>query len=164
MVAKSNIYFKKAILVSVGGLLIGSMVINGEIILATIMRAVETVIGIFQNKIIVVSNIYNLMIASASTSAILIQRNRENMGVRKERSKWEIIEDMLKVLVEEKKSKKTRIMQRACLDWRNFQRYFGFLLEGGFIAKSNPEMGSYELTQKGNELLKRLKYVDEILH
>lgn len=86
------------------------------------------------------------------------------MGVRKERSRWEIIADILNVIVIEKNCKKTRIMQKACLDWRNFQRYFDFLLGGEFIAKCNkPDAGSYEITEKGRELLKRLKEVDEIL-
>ncbi len=86
------------------------------------------------------------------------------MGMRKDRSRWEIIEDMLKVLVEEKKSKKTRIMQKACLDFRNFQRYFSFLLEESFIVHcKNPETESYELTDKGYELLRRIKSVKEIL-
>ncbi len=87
------------------------------------------------------------------------------MGVRTERSRWEIIRDMLTVLTEDKKSKKTRIMQRAYLDWRNFKRYFNFLLEEGFITKcDNSELENYELTERGKELLKRLKIVGEMLH
>ena len=84
------------------------------------------------------------------------------MGVRTERSKWEIIQDMLTVLTEDKKSKKTRIMQRAYLDWRNFRKYFNLLLEKGFIAESNSAAGSYEITEKGLELLERLRNVEEI--
>ncbi len=85
--------------------------------------------------------------------------------MRTERSRWEIIGDMLEVLTEEKRSKKTRIMQRACLDWRNFGRYFDFLLDEDFIRKcDNPELGIYELTEKGKELLRRLKGVGEMLH
>ncbi len=84
--------------------------------------------------------------------------------MRKERSRWEIIEDMLKVLIEEKKMKKTRIMQRACLNWRDLQKYFDFLLEEGFITECmNPGKGNYEISEKGRELLKRLKNVEEIL-
>ena len=86
------------------------------------------------------------------------------MRLRKERSKWEIVHDMLKVVLEENRPKKTRIMQRACLDWRNFQRYFKFLTEEKFIQEvNNPEKGSYELSAKGQELFNRLKYVDDML-
>jgi len=82
--------------------------------------------------------------------------------MRKERSRWEIIEDMLSVLMEEKRIKKTRLMQRACLNWRDLQRYFDFLVEESFIAEcGNP--GGYELTERGKELLKRLRDVDDIL-
>ncbi|VVB92747.1 Winged helix-turn-helix [uncultured archaeon] len=109
-------------------------------------------------------NLSGLTIVGAST-ALDKQKNRGNRGVRTERSRWEIIRDMLTVLTEDKKSKKTRIMQRACLDWRNFQRYFNFLLEEKFVTKcDNPEPESYELTENGKELLKRLKVVGEMLH
>jgi predicted transcriptional regulator len=55
------------------------------------------------------------------------------------RSRWEISYDILEATSEEEKAhggkaKKTRIMQGAHLDWRNFQRYFDFLLEHRFIA------------------------------
>ena len=108
-----------------------------------------------------------VIIAGLSPGAIMInQRSRENMGLTKERGRWEIIEDMLIVLTDEKKSKKTRIMQKAYLDWRNFQRYFDFLLEEGFISKYNGPLGEgyYEMTEKGKELLKRLRNVKDILH
>lgn len=85
------------------------------------------------------------------------------MGLRKERSRWEIIHDILAVALEEKKAKKTRIMQRACLDWRNFKRYYGFLIEENLLANCNPEKDCYVLTEKGKDLLKRLKEVDELL-
>ncbi len=98
-------------------------------------------------------------------SLMIHQRSGGSKGVRNERSRWEIIRDMLTVLTEDKKSKKTRIMQRACLDWRNFQRYFNFLLEEDFIKEcDNPELGIYELTESGKELLRRLKVVGEMLH
>jgi len=80
----------------------------------------------------------------------------------KERSRWEIIHDILKATMEEKGSRKTRIMQKAYLDWRNFQRYFDFLLEQGYIA-DNQEMKSYEPTEKGKELFSRLSEVRDIL-
>lgn len=85
-------------------------------------------------------------------------------GKRKNRSKWEIICNLLNFTQHEGNAKKTRIMQRACLDWRNFQRHFEFLLEGGFISELNPELGNYAITEKGKELLKRLKEVEEVLN
>jgi predicted transcriptional regulator len=81
---------------------------------------------------------------------------------KRERSRWEIILEILRILQEETKTKKTRIMQKACLDWRNFERYFAFLLEQGYVVKSNPD-ARYELTDKGKELLGKLKEVKELL-
>jgi predicted transcriptional regulator len=85
------------------------------------------------------------------------------MGSGKKRNRWEIIQDVLKVMLDEKKANKTRIMQRACLDWRIFQKYFDFLLEEGFIARCSVEVGKYELADKGRNLLERLKDVDNML-
>ncbi len=85
------------------------------------------------------------------------------MGLRKERSRWEIIHDLLQVALDEKKAKKTRIMQRACLDWRNFKRYHDYLTEEGLLANCNPEPECYVITDKGKEVLNKLKEVDEIL-
>ena len=80
----------------------------------------------------------------------------------KKRSRWELIYDVLKVTLEERNAKKTRIMQRAYLDWRNFQKYFNLLLERGLIAKCDDAADCYEITKKGEQLLERLKDVDEI--
>ncbi len=159
---------KEIFYIGIGGPIIISAMIHAgydAVIPATITKAFEIATGISQINIIG-SNISNLVIVGVSPSAALVyQKNRKNMGVRTERSRWEIIRDMLTVLTEDKKSKKTRIMQRACLDWRNFQRYFNFLLEEGFIKEcDNPELGIYELTENGKELLKRLKVVGEMLH
>ncbi len=106
-----------------------------------------------------------VIVASASPGTVLIhQKNKENGAVRKDRSRFEIIEDVLAVLTEETSVKKTRIMQRACLNERDLQRYFDFLAKENFIAESNnPGTGSYGITEKGKELLKRLKSVKEIL-
>ena len=82
------------------------------------------------------------------------------------RSRWEIILDILKVTFEgEGRAKKTRIMQYAYLDWRNFQRHFGFLQENGFISDHNdPKEGtSYYLTEKGIDLMGRLNAVQKML-
>ncbi len=93
----------------------------------------------------------------------------EEVELKQERSKWDIIHDMLKAIQEEDGAKKTHIMQRASLDWRLFKKYFKFLSEEGLIAKSTLEMhhGSgeyYVLPEKGRELLKKLKEVKGILN
>jgi predicted transcriptional regulator len=80
-----------------------------------------------------------------------------------ERSKWEIILDILEVIRAEEKAKKTRIMYMAYLDWRNFKRHFNFLLEEGYIMKCNPDNECYKITENGDNLLKKLKEVHEIL-
>jgi len=82
----------------------------------------------------------------------------------KGRSRWEIILNMLYVIKIEKKIKKTRLMQKAHLDWRNFKKYFDYLLEKKFISESNPDVNSYSLTEDGIELLDRLKRVNELLN
>ena len=82
----------------------------------------------------------------------------------KGRSRWEIILNMLYFIKKEKKIKKTRLMQKAHLDWRNFKKYFDYLLEQKFIIESNPDVNSYSLTEDGIELLDRLKRVNELLN
>jgi len=84
-------------------------------------------------------------------------------AMKKERNRWEIILDILKVTKEEKKVKKTRIMQRANLDWRNFKKYFNYLQADGFITKCYPDPDCYELTEKGKNLLQKLKEVAELI-
>ena len=82
----------------------------------------------------------------------------------KDRSRWEIILDILNVMQKDKKIKKTRLMQKAFLDWRNFKKYFDYLLEENFIRESNSDSGSFSLTENGVELLDRLKKVNELLN
>lgn len=94
---------------------------------------------------------------------IVINDKFGEVEMKKGRSKWDVILDILKVIQEEEKVKKTRIMQRAYLDWRNFQRYFDFLLAEGFIAKCNPIPEYYEITEKGRNLSEKLKGVAEML-
>lgn len=81
-----------------------------------------------------------------------------------ERSRWEIIRDILHVAFVEKKAKKTRIMQKACLDWRNFKRYYDYLMGEGLLANCNPEPECYVITDKGKEVLNKLKELDEVLN
>jgi predicted transcriptional regulator len=82
--------------------------------------------------------------------------------MKKERNRWEIILDILRVTKEDGNMKKTRIMQRANLDWRNFKKYFDYLQADGFITKCNHDPDCYELTEKGKNLLQKLKEVAEI--
>ena len=77
------------------------------------------------------------------------------------RSRWEILLDILDVIATmENRAKKTRIMKMAYLDWKNFQRHFGFLIDGGFIVEIDDlsKGTSYGLTERGKEL--RLKLND----
>lgn len=84
--------------------------------------------------------------------------------IGKERSRWEIILVILHVIQKEKNIKKTRLMQKAHLDWRNFKKYFDYLLEEKFISESNSDENSFSLTENGVELLDRLKKVNELLN
>lgn len=94
----------------------------------------------------------------------LKEKNKMGNGTR-QRSRWDIIEDMLKVISEEGKAKKTRIMQRSNLDWRSFKRYFDFLVERGFVGNGGKpgERKAYTLTEKGKDLLMKLQEVKEML-
>ena len=99
---------EEAVAVGIGGLLIGSTITHGEMISAMssiVTRAVEIGIGMWQNNIAIDPNTSKFIVASASPGTVLIyqknRENRENAGVRKERSRYEISEDMLKVLKEE---------------------------------------------------------------
>ncbi len=44
-------------------------------------------------------------------------------------------------------------MQKAYIDWRNFKKYFNYLIEEDFIRESNPDENHFVLTEKVNELL-----------
>jgi predicted transcriptional regulator len=83
------------------------------------------------------------------------------------RSRWDIILDILRALSDEGGvAKKTHIMQKAYLDWRNFQKHFNFLLEQGFVGEREElEEGGkvYYLTEKGKNLLKGLRDVEDAL-
>lgn len=79
------------------------------------------------------------------------------------RSKYELYIEILKATPEGRgRAKKTRIMHDAYLDWRNFRRYFSFLIEHGFIGNNNNPEG-YFLTNSGRELLQKLEEVKRML-
>ena len=83
----------------------------------------------------------------------------------KQRSRWDIMGDILKGISEEERARKTRIMQRSNLDWRSFKRYFDPLVERGFVGGVGEpgERKTYELTEKGKDLLMKLQELREIL-
>jgi predicted transcriptional regulator len=87
----------------------------------------------------------------------------EQVVIKKGRSKWEIIIDVLEVIRVEENAKKTRIMYKANLDWRTFQKYYNFLIEEGLMVECNPENDCYMLTEIGKKLLQKLMEVDEVL-
>jgi predicted transcriptional regulator len=83
----------------------------------------------------------------------------------KQRSRWDVIFDILFVVAEEESAKKTRIMQRANLDWRSFTRYFNFLVVHDFIRTDDEseKRKDYKLTTKGELLLQKLQELEELL-
>ncbi len=83
-----------------------------------------------------------------------------------QRSRWELISDILGVISDEgRRAKKTRIMKKAYLDWWSFEKYFANLIKRGFVEKiDDPALGTiYALTERGKELQGKLKDVKVIL-
>jgi len=79
------------------------------------------------------------------------------------RSNIEIIADMLRV--GENGAGKTEIMYSANMSYTQIQKYLGFLLSRGFINKvevGNPVV-TYQVTEKGGELLRNINTIVEIL-
>ena len=92
------------------------------------------------------------------------------MRMRREaRGRWEILMDILLAMKREMANegavKKTRVMQKAHLDWRTFQKHFNFLLEQGFIVCITDESTEerYLITERGEDLLRKLEDVRRIL-
>ena len=86
--------------------------------------------------------------------------------VEKQRSRWELILEILEVIFDEgRRAKKTRIMKKSYMDWWSFEKYFANLQERGFVEKiDDPALGTiYALTERGEELQGRLKDVTVIL-
>ncbi|VVB85299.1 Winged helix-turn-helix [uncultured archaeon] len=74
----------------------------------------------------------------------------------------EIIKEMLRIIHEEDNIKKTRLMHKAYIDWKNFNRYFDFLLKDNFIDCTSGDC--YRLTENGKDLLRKLEDVDGVLN
>ena len=83
--------------------------------------------------------------------------------MNRRRSNIEIIADMLRV--GENGAGKTEIMYSANMSYAQIQKYLGFLLNHGFINKvkvGNPAV-TYQVTDKGGELLKNINGIIEVL-
>jgi predicted transcriptional regulator len=83
--------------------------------------------------------------------------------MNRRRSNIEIIADMLRV--GENGAGKTEIMYSANMSYAQIQKYLGFLLSHGFISKvklGNPSV-SYQVTEKGGELLRNIEGIVEVL-
>ena len=83
--------------------------------------------------------------------------------MNRRRSNIEIIADMLRV--GENGAGKTEIMYSANMSYAQIQKYLGFLLSHGFINKvkvGNPSV-TYQVTDKGGELLKNIDSIVEVL-
>ncbi|MCW7078014.1 MAG: winged helix-turn-helix domain-containing protein [Canidatus Methanoxibalbensis ujae] len=81
---------------------------------------------------------------------------RYGRKVRRRRSRWDIIFEILYGLNEGGSMRKTHIMHYANIDWRNFQKYFSMLVEQGYI-KEHENSSEYVITEKGKSLLQRLE-------
>jgi predicted transcriptional regulator len=83
--------------------------------------------------------------------------------MNRRRSNIEIIADMLRI--GENGAGKTEIMYSANMSYAQIQKYLGFLLSHGFINKvklGNPSV-SYQVTEKGGELLRNIEGIVEVL-
>ena len=83
--------------------------------------------------------------------------------MNRRRSNIEIIADMLRV--GENGAGKTEIMYSANMSYAQLQKYLGFLLSHGLISKvevGNPVV-TYQVTEKGGELLRNINTIVEIL-
>jgi len=83
--------------------------------------------------------------------------------MNRRRSNIEIIADMLRV--GENGAGKTEIMYTANMSYAQIQKYLGFLLSHGFINKvkvGNPTV-TYQVTEKGGELLRNIDGIVEVL-
>ena len=94
------------------------------------------------------------MISSGLSQRTTVSRRRSNI---------EIIADMLRVGANG--AGKTEIMYSANMSYSQIQKYLGFLMSQGFIAKvkiGNPSV-TYQVTDLGLKLLKSIDSITEML-
>jgi predicted transcriptional regulator len=83
--------------------------------------------------------------------------------IRKKRSKFEIYLDVLR-MVNSGVNKPTNIMYKCNLAWNPFKRILNSLVENGMlITLDSGSRRTYELTEKGREVLKYFKTTEAIL-
>ncbi|VVB96548.1 Winged helix-turn-helix [uncultured archaeon] len=100
---------------------------------------------------------------NVSASDLVFQNTQDGQSIlKKGRSRWDIILEILKMNQEANGTKNIHVLQDGFIDWRIFDKCFNFLLNEGFIVKCNPEK-NYYLTKKGRELLEGLKEINELL-
>jgi len=78
------------------------------------------------------------------------------------RSRWQIIKEILNIIQQEKNVTKTRIMHKAYIDWKNFNKHFEFLIKENLIYRT--EENKYILTNEGKVLLKKLEDINGVLN
>lgn len=78
------------------------------------------------------------------------------------RSKWEIIREILKIVQLEKDAKKTRIMHKAYIDSKYFNKHLRFLIDGNFIYRTDED--KYIITRDGKEFLKKLEDINTVIN
>jgi predicted transcriptional regulator len=83
---------------------------------------------------------------------------------KQERTRHEIIQDMLLVALEERSVSKTRIMQKAHLNPRSFQRYFQFLLESEYLIASTHHPDRYQISETGKVVIHTLREANRLVN
>lgn len=80
------------------------------------------------------------------------------------RSKVRIVRDILQVVKDNNRCKKTTIVRLANLDWNMSNEYLESLIDDGLIERIQNEVErggeDYEITRKGSKLLDALKKLE----
>jgi predicted transcriptional regulator len=73
-----------------------------------------------------------------------------------EKSRWENIYEILKALNEEG-------VDKTYMNWQDFERYMSFLIDCGFVRKSDGSERGYFLTDSGKRFFRNLDEVKAVL-